>query len=189
MKLDIKAFQQEAHDLAVSMGWYESRDLTDDDVRESMLALIHSEIAEALECIRKPDPIWLTMCMVVSPLRGCTDVWTYERCTPLRKPEGLPSELADVFIRMLDYCAAFKEPLTDGFYGTWHLQEGPTVTPTIGSAWINELHKCVAAYDMQMLLIRTHQLADIYGIDLDAAVLLKHEYNKTREFRHGGKTI
>lgn len=48
------------------------------------------------------------------------------------KPEGIPIELADVIIRVLDYC---------------------------GYA----------------------------GIDIDATISQKHEYNKTRPYRHGGK--
>lgn len=48
------------------------------------------------------------------------------------KPEGIPIELADVIIRIFDYC---------------------------GYA----------------------------GIDIDAAITQKHEYNKTRPYRHGGK--
>ena len=48
------------------------------------------------------------------------------------KPEGIPIELADVIIRVLDYC---------------------------GYA----------------------------GIDIDAAISQKHEYNKSRPYRHGGK--
>ena len=48
------------------------------------------------------------------------------------KPEGIPTELADVIIRVLDYC---------------------------GYA----------------------------GIDIDAAISQKHEYNKSRPYRHGGK--
>ena len=48
------------------------------------------------------------------------------------KPEGIPIELADVIIRILDYCA-------------------------------------------------------YAGIDIDAAISEKHEYNKSRPYRHGGK--
>ena len=28
-----------------------------------------------------------------------------------------------------------------------------------------------------------------YGIDLEAALIEKHEFNKTRPFRHGNKTL
>ncbi|SRR5216684_275523 len=37
------------------------------------------------------------------------------------------------------------------------------------------------------VLIRIGDLAGRYGIDLEKAVRVKHEYNKTRSFRHGGK--
>lgn len=50
------------------------------------------------------------------------------------KPEGMGAELADVVIRIMDYC---------GFA----------------------------------------------GIDLESLILQKHEYNKTRPYRHGGKVL
>ena len=50
------------------------------------------------------------------------------------KPEGIPIELADVIIRILDYCGKEK-------------------------------------------------------IDIGQALNIKHEYNKTRPYKHGGKVI
>lgn len=37
--------------------------------------------------------------------------------------------------------------------------------------------------------IRLGDLCGILGIDLEAAVRIKHEFNKTRPYRHGGKRI
>jgi NTP pyrophosphatase (non-canonical NTP hydrolase) len=39
------------------------------------------------------------------------------------------------------------------------------------------------------LLIRAFDAAEFYGIDLEAAIEIKTEYNRSRERRHGGKTV
>ena len=71
---------KEVHETAKSKGWY---DPPPDD--GSRIALMHSELSEALECIRD----------------GQTE-FEYEEDG---KPVGLPSELADVLIRVFDYTA------------------------------------------------------------------------------------
>ena len=69
------------HEVAKSNGWY-------DDGGPSVpeaFAFMHSEISEALEAWRdgaKPIMLWLHQ----------------------RKPEGIPAELADVVLRVLDFC-------------------------------------------------------------------------------------
>lgn len=76
------------------------------------LALIHSEVSEALEDLR--------------------DGKMEEEITHLDKPIGFPSELADIVIRVLD-------------------------------------------------------LSGMLGIDLEGAMRRKHEYNKSRPYKHGKK--
>ena len=105
----INEVARQIHENAVDHGWWdEERGFPE------VLALIHSEVSEALEEYRNG--------------RLPTEVYTGNN----GKPEGIPIELADVIIRVLDYC---------------------------GYA----------------------------GIDIDAAISQKHEYNKTRPYRHGGK--
>ena len=35
------------------------------------------------------------------------------------------------------------------------------------------------------VIIRCFDMADFYGIDLEKAILMKHEFNKTRPYKHG----
>lgn len=105
----INEFATEVHRNAVDHGWWK------EEIKlPEIISLIHSEISEVLEEYRKG--------------RQATEVYPGNN----GKPEGIPIELADAIIRILDYC---------------------------GYA----------------------------GIDIEAAILQKHEYNKTRPYRHGGK--
>lgn len=77
--LDIKDFMKEVHTLARKKGWYDSSRSP-----LELLALIHSEISEAVECIRKNESPYFK--------------------SPEGKPEGELAELADAVIRIFDYC-------------------------------------------------------------------------------------
>ncbi len=108
-------WQREVHALAREKGWHpDGIDPRDPNRALALLMLVTTELAEVAEDIR----------------RGKWDAATEEN----GKPTGVPSELADSVIRILDACAA-------------------------------------------------------WGIDLEAAISSKHEFNKTRPFRHGGKAV
>lgn len=127
---------KEVHENAVNHGWWEH-----DIPFSEVIALIHSEVSEALEEDRDGKPDVYNYCKKAG--EPCMTYW----CTSYslkngepycqedmldNKPEGKAVELADVIIRILDYCGR-KE------------------------------------------------------IDIDEAIKMKIEYNKTRPYKHGGK--
>lgn len=47
---------------------------------------------------------------------------------------------------------------------------------------------CGFASELADIMIRVYDLAGALGIDMDAAIEEKHQFNMTRPARHGGKT-
>lgn len=82
---------KESHQISKDHGWHDSERTFGD-----FIALCHSELSEALEYFRKT---------------GNTTETIYE--TDNGKPEGVPSELADVIIRIADYCGQMNIDLEE----------------------------------------------------------------------------
>jgi hypothetical protein len=137
----LRSFYTEIRRLCVQKGW---RHMGGEDVLTSgdgpgdgpwfaaYIALLHSEVSEALEAYR--DKIWSDSKRVVGPACDECKAMGHESCGHHLKPVGVGPELADVFIRLID-------------------------------------------------------MADIWGINLDAEVRRVLDYGWTREFQHGGKTL
>ena len=87
--LTISEIVTEAHGTAVDKGWWPESAPT--NVAEK-IALMHSELSEALEAYRSNR---------MEPSVG-----------PCGKPEGVASELADVIIRIADFCGHYRVDLS-----------------------------------------------------------------------------
>jgi hypothetical protein len=172
---------REAHKIARSKGWWDGVDAPEQvwaSVPEK-IALIHSEISEALECAREGQ--------MVTTLREDG------------KPEGFPSELADVVIRCYDLMGALGEE----FYKPWTEPTDSEIKfPSVGAAladlhgevsdvytewWLSAGRPTGVSGGMTSVIMSTEQIANGMGIDLLREVEAKMAYNRTRPSRHGGK--
>jgi hypothetical protein len=90
------------HDWAVSKGWWEPKDYDIDGNpkprnRYEILALIHSEVSEALEHLRNKNR---------NPATGAeVPLYSYW-ITPEGKPDGWSIEMIDIIVRCLDALAS-----------------------------------------------------------------------------------
>lgn len=84
--MKISELVQSAYANAVEKGWHDT-----DRPHGTSIALMHSELSEALEEMRNGKPM--------------AEIY-YNQGND--KPEGVPVELADVIIRILDFCGKEK---------------------------------------------------------------------------------
>lgn len=192
----INELAKEIHQNAVDHGWWdEERDTPE------IVALIHSEWSEALEEARAGNP------MVYACLPEGGPMWT-PRTTENReeimnqhlKPEGIAVELIDGCIRVLDYMGHVEAEVTTPDGGKcaiedFYIDDMLTDIPDK----ITEVIACLHVFTSQMLMQDSipdgHATLMIFamalgwvkkqGIDPLALMLEKHEYNKTRPYKHG----
>lgn len=142
--MTINEFAAEVHKNAVDHGWWDG-----ERTFPEIVALIHSEVSEALEEYRDGKPLLYFPCNaggVCCEEDGSAHCGSrpYDpenpnaRCSAQsKKPEGIAAELADVIIRVLDYCAyagidienvlEVKHEYTDDFFGESNAALRPTM--------------------------------------------------------------
>lgn len=185
-------FAKEVHQVAVEHGWWEKRPSFAD-----MVVMFHSELSEAVEEYRNGRPMvycegmnsnaacWEEPCGGMECLRNFQD----------RKPEGVAVELADCILRILDTLA---EAGVDIDAEITYPVTGDGIIEIIARSHrnISEAYATRVAYDGQdgySCLVRC--VGDIMGwaigsgVDMEAILRAKHEYNKIRPYRHGGKVL
>ena len=117
MDMTIDSLMKEAHECAVEHGWWENERNFGEQI-----ALMHSELSEALEEYRKYG-------LDGAPTEHCRFGWLLYQGTESEhgekpwpffhddgvgmKPEGIAAEMADLLIRAFDTCARYKIPLAE----------------------------------------------------------------------------
>ena len=199
--MNLNEFAREVHANACAHGWWE----TERDPAE-IIVLIHSEWSEALEEYRAGRPMLWHECMDEGQApedrpvvcEQCTDCYYYgKKCEHRgKKPEGIAVELIDGCIRILDFAAHEKVSLEFGsieplqptppkliadlhYYTSYALNDvgkyGKIVEHDFIPEWLG-----VAVYEALRFI-------HVQGLDPEKIMREKHEYNKTRPYRHGGK--
>lgn len=169
---------KEIHKTACEKGWW------DGDGKEfgEIIALIHSELSEALEEHRNGF--------------GLTEIY-YKK----DKPEGIPIELADAIIRMLDYCGKmgldlgifyereFLNTIPDQYRFVKTMSFGENINIFHNNLSVFSKHNQDSRYIWCVNIAAIFYFAKFNGFDIMEAIRIKMEYNRTREYRHGGKRI
>lgn len=209
MSLNLNKFAVEVHENSSTHGWWE----TERSIGE-VLALIHSEWSEALEEYRAGrGMVWFHCCEVDKDGHGlpcdpkdegdCLNYAKRETCEYLgKKPEGIAVELIDGCIRILDLMGAIDVSMN----GESTIIDMIAKTPEEIKAYcerpfpefITVLHALTSEAFQQenveqviTVLLTAESLVYMWilkqGLDPETIMLQKHEYNKTRPYKHGNK--
>lgn len=207
--MNVNEFAKEVHANAVSHGWW------DDPIPNGeVLALIHSEWSEAVEEARAGRPMVYRLCADCDDGPCTVEPDDVTRCgfkAEGRKPEGIAVELADGCIRILDFLVHVEcglnadnndlEKLCEGVPNAerhltlsecvarlhWHISIAYSL-PADSARGMNPdeiVHTKVA--HLYMALAVACVWINENGGDAEQIMLEKHEFNKSRPYKHGKK--
>lgn len=186
----------EIREINAALGWRPAEGGPGENTFGDYIALLHSEVSEALEAYRR----WGLADMT----KGLGSVYASQGLNGTPKPEGVGSELADVLIRLLDVTDAFGLPLfdMDSELGDVADLEVPGGASSFGElmAWLHfkigaigyEMHsepELAFGVSIPHVLRALVTGARRSGVDLDAEYARKVAFNRTRSFRHGGRNL
>ena len=191
---DFIGFAREVHQVAVEHGWWEGeRD------EAEIYALIHSEWSEALEEHRAGRPMVWRICNLGVGMcgEGACNHWYDGDCDAGEmdpKPEGIAVELIDGVLRCMDYLAAKDELLAESdacrameaAYSD--IEDDASKVPGLVCALHEMVSRVTMSGRIRMLwccVFTVWVWLDHNGIDPEAVIRAKHEYNKTRPYKHG----
>ena len=161
---------KEIHENAVAHGWW-----TPEPGFAESIAMIHAELSEAVTEYRDGKPMLY--------------------CDRY----GIAVELADAVMRILDFCGRYELDIDNWIER--RVRDPLTLPQLVAECHANVSMEFVSGSldEKPASAIQPFFLAECIaeiefwlkeqGIDLAEIIRLKHEYNKTRPYRHGGKKI
>lgn len=184
MMIDWKIIE-DIHQNSVDHGWHD-KEKND----EERIFLYHTEISEAGEEYRNNRP----PLYFIKNKKIETDfsLWQGE------KPEGMAVELVDCVIRILDDCGKLKYDISKDLRGDYETKDNWLMSGSTFPAFLTHLHYLLSCAYVNKNAKLSYLASCIEYIimwckkhnwDFETALKYKHEYNKTREYRHGGKAI
>lgn len=208
--IDLNEFAKEVHANAVAHGWYDNGERSEEEI----FANIHSEWSEAFDAYAHGRPWYYHHCgdqatkdEICENFADCYSRkigWDGDHCfLRNKKPEGIAVELIDGAIRMLDFAGYLMEKGK-----TVRLEPNDMAVKIIDAATEKEdfcamicgLHTWTSSsleegrnddelWDLDAIIYLAFKIVRGMGLDPEKIMLEKHEYNKTRPYRHGGKVV
>jgi NTP pyrophosphatase (non-canonical NTP hydrolase) len=115
MDNSLESLARSIHKTAVEKGWWTTELGTQRNFGEA-LALIHSEVSEALESWREGDDIRSISYEYADGEISSQATRFSDKDQEYGKPVGVASELADVVIRVMDLCEGMGIPLVQAIF-------------------------------------------------------------------------
>ena len=167
--MNLTDLQREAHAIAKDHGWWDEERTFGD-----CIALVHSELSEALEAYREKH-IWAD--------------WRQLQTYPNGRPRGVASELADVVIRVADMAEWYEWKLPKRQLLAFDPNESFGEHIVSAHEMLSDVRGSEPTDVLSDFVEYIRAMAAHYGIDLDAAIEAKMEHNRTRSYRHGGEAL
>ena len=185
--MNLNSFAKEIHENAKAHGfWDEPRPF------DELCALMISELSEALEEARAGRPMeyfwgsnYQTDAEVAYVIKGHRSG---------HKPEGIAVEMADCAIRILDYLGSKGYPIDEGkFVGDAEIYKDLSYAfmkvcmHIVDAREHNDvgMDEVYEVWSLEYALCIILDWFEANGLDFEAIARRKHEYNKTRPYKHG----
>lgn len=211
--MKMNEFAAEVHQNAVEHGWWD-RPVSFAEI----IVMCHSELSEAVEQYRHEMPMLYFPCNAghlcvddMLPEKGLAcGSRVIDREHPeiackarSKEPNGMAVELADCVLRILDFFGEEQSDLDSLIARVQEVIPKPSKAKDFAELVCGCHFLLSSAYSLEKIpymqnramerlaacIVDILDWAEISGVDMEMILGLKHQYNKSRSYRHGGKML